>query len=508
MAMEESHACSWTGKNPGKSTSSPQRAPTTADWCDVGRVTIDMIPDIALLETFDFYVAQASDPPVRNREMWITLVHVCRKWRDIVFESPRRLNLRLLITPRRSVRAMLDTWPPLLIDIWGAGVESWGKDTIISALEHGDRIRQIELFNFSIFHMEQILAAMRKPFPALISLALNLFDAGSWPVIKVVPDSFLGDSAPRLESLRLFSMPFPLPALKKLLLSTTDLVEIRIRRIPNSWYISPEEMVTCLSTLIRLKELELGFQSRGNWGTHRPAPSTRCILPALTSLRFKGVYEYIEDFIARIDAPQLDNLKLFLFDQPVLDAPQLAQFIGRIPRFKPLNELHVLFDDGGIFVLLPWTLRRGLQFGLRGSPYHQPSVLVGLCTSSFLRTVIPIVKHLYILENRSLPLYWRDCVENSQWLELLYLFTAVKDLYLSRKFASNIAPALCGSVGEGMTEVLPALQNLFVEGLPSLGPFEETIRQFIAARQLSSHQIAISDWDGERDPWLEHEDTY
>ena len=238
-----------------------------------------MLPDIALLETFDFYVAQASDPPVRNRETWITLVHVCRKWRDIVLESPRRLNLRLLVTPRRSVRTMLDTWPPLLIDIWGAGVESWGMDSIISALEHDDRIRQIELFDFSIFHMEQILAAMRKPFPALISLALNFFDNGTWPVI---PDSFLGDFAPRLESLRLFSMRFPLPALKKLLLSTTDLIEIRIRRIPNSWYISPEEIVTCLSTLIRLKELELGFQSRNNWGNRRLPPSTHVVSSPLS----------------------------------------------------------------------------------------------------------------------------------------------------------------------------------------------------------------------------------
>jgi hypothetical protein len=474
-------------------------------------MTIDMLPDISLLEIFDFYVAQASDPPVQNRETWITLVHVCQKWRDIVFGSPRRLNLRLLVTPRRSVRTMLDTWPPLLIDIWGFGVESWGSDTIISVLEHDDRIRQIELFHASGSQMEQTLAAMQKPFPALIGLALNFFDQGGWPVI---PDSFLGESAPRLESLRLFSFPFPLPALKKLLLSATDLVEIRILRIPDSWYISPEEIVTCLSTLIRLKELELGFQSRDNWGSRRLPPPTRCVLPALTSLRFKGVYEYMEDLMARIDAPQLDNLKLFLFDQPVLDAPQLAQFIGRIPRFKALNELHVLFDYRGIFVLLPWTLRRGLQFGvLRGhsgvyfGPANQHSVLVELCTSSFLRTLIPIVKHLYILGSRSQSMYWRGGVENSQWLELLHPFTAVKDLYFSREFAPYIAPALRGSVGEGMMEVLPALRKLFLERLPSPGPVEETIRQFVAARQLSSHQITISYWDGEGDPWLEHEDA-
>jgi hypothetical protein len=33
---------------------------------DVGQVTIDMLPDIALLEFFDFYVAQFPDPPVYN----------------------------------------------------------------------------------------------------------------------------------------------------------------------------------------------------------------------------------------------------------------------------------------------------------------------------------------------------------------------------------------------------------------------------------------------------------
>ena len=76
------------------------------------------------------------------------------------------------------------------------------------------------------------------------------------------------------------------------------------------------------------------------------------------------------------------------------------------------------------------------------------------------------------------------------------------------EFAPSIAPALRGSVEEEMTEVLPALRNLFLEGMPSPGPVEETIRQFVATRQLSSHQIAISYWDGDRDPWLGHEDTF
>jgi hypothetical protein len=39
------------------------------------------------------------------------------------------------------------------------------------------------------------------------------------------------------------------------------------------------------------------------------------------------------------------------------------------------------------------------------------------------------------------------------------------------------------------------LQNIFVEGLESLGPFQKNIGQFVAARQLADHPIAISDWD-------------
>ena len=29
---------------------------STPDWCDVARVTIDILPDIALLQIFDFYL--------------------------------------------------------------------------------------------------------------------------------------------------------------------------------------------------------------------------------------------------------------------------------------------------------------------------------------------------------------------------------------------------------------------------------------------------------------------
>jgi F-box-like len=51
---------------------------TTADWCDIGRVTIDILPDDVLLDIFDWYLEE--NPGIDELEEWHTLVHVCRKW--------------------------------------------------------------------------------------------------------------------------------------------------------------------------------------------------------------------------------------------------------------------------------------------------------------------------------------------------------------------------------------------------------------------------------------------
>ena len=96
---------------------------TVTDWCDVGRVTIDILPDIALLEIFECYVNQAREEEDEEEEGWLkiqawhTLVHVCRQWRTVVLGSPRRLDLRLFCTDKTPVKEMLAVWPPLPIVI-------------------------------------------------------------------------------------------------------------------------------------------------------------------------------------------------------------------------------------------------------------------------------------------------------------------------------------------------------------------------------------------------------
>jgi hypothetical protein len=108
-----------------------------------------------------------------------------------------------------------------------------------------------------------------------------------------------------------------------------------------------------------------------------------------------------------------------------------------------------------------------------------------------------MVEHLYI-QYGYLDVLWNDDIENSQWLELLQPFTAVMYLYLSQEFAPHIAHALQELSRERVTEVLPALHSLFLEEPdPSEDsrPVQESIGQFVSARYLAGHPIAVSRWE-------------
>jgi hypothetical protein len=472
-----------------------------ADWCHVGQVTIDMLPDVALLEIFDCYVNEAREEDQYlfgdQMQAWDTLVNVYRKWRTIVLESPRRLDLRLLCTTETPVKEMLAVRPPLPIIIRHFGQITL-MDNIIVALQHNDRVCQIRLWKVTNSQLEEALAAMEQPFPALTDLAI-WFDDWCKDAPAVVPRSFLGGSAPRLQRLELNRVPFP--GLPKLLLSATGLVILDIREIPHSGYISPEAMVRCLSTLTRLEGLWLGFESplsRPIRESRRPRPPTRSALPALTYFSFNGVSEYLEDLVARIDVPLLDGLEIEFFHQLIFDTPQLAQFLARTPNIQPPANARIAFNlfDPYVEVEYPQTFPGQFMWRIscRQSDW-QLSSLTQVCSSYFPEAFISTVEHLYICcwQPR-----WQDDIEDSQWLEVLRPFTAVKYLYLSETFASRIAPALQELAGE----VLPSLQNLFLEDLHSSGRVREAIEKFVAARQLSGHPIAVSHWDRKQDGWL------
>jgi hypothetical protein len=428
-------------------------------------------------------------------EAWQSLVHVCRRWRSLIFRSPRCLNLQLFCTPETLARHTLDVWPALLLFINGKMTLSSGTDNIIEALKHSNRVCRVDLRDSADRQMEKALAAMQEPYPELRELRLRSHEK-TLPVIPV-PDSFLGGSVPRLRHFELSGFPFP--GLPKLLLSATHLVHLHLSDIPHSGYFSPEAMVALISVLPSLRSLCLRFrspQSRPDWERRSLPPSKRSILPALHEFRFKGITEYLEELVSRIDTPQLDHMDITFFNQIDFDFPRLAQFINCTPTLRPLNEAHVQFDDTTAIVKLRygtfWSASDIDNLLINISckePDWQLSSIEQVCNSSL--HPLSQVEDLYIEHEYSQLIWKNDAIENTLWLQLLLPFTAVKNLYLSEEFAPGIAAGLQELVGSRIAEVLPSLRNIFVEGHEPSGPFG----RFVAARQLSGHPIAISVWE-------------
>jgi len=450
------------------------------------RVTINDLPDEALLEIFGFHMAHPLPPP-SYEDAWHTLVHVCRRWRYLVFCSPCSLDLRLACVNRRLVKT-LDIWPELPIVLrvhYGKMVQPPSVTDVISVFQRRDRVCKISIDDGPNSLLKEV-ATMTEPFPELIELELSSSEA------PILPDSFLGGSVPRLQSLTLWGIPFP--AIGKLLLSTRDLVTLSLGFIPPSGYISPEAMVAILSELTRLKSLYLcSFESPQFWthrASQRPPALTRVVLPALTTFHYSINSEYLEDMVSQIDAP-LDSINVTLFDQPVFDIPLLRDFIGRTKILDAPHQVDACFSIGNAKITL-FQRKEDIDFKVLDLVIfystHDPhtSSLAQSC-SSFL-PLLPSLEHLGI--SGYLPSGGQD-VEAKQWMELLRPFITVEALVLDESAVFSVAPALQKLVGERVMEGLPALQTIFLEGFQSWIPVPEGIGKFIAARELSGRPVIV-----------------
>jgi len=461
-----------------------------------------VLPDDVLVEIYNFYI-QLHFP--RNRNTWHALVHVCRRWRSLVFASPRRLNIRLEYRGHQPMLQALDPWPilPVILtsSLTAPFFDQWWDNTVAALeSEHYNRICEIYIDDMTNSRWDRFAAAMQKPFPELTHLRVWICRS----VVPILPDSFLGRSAPRLRQLILRSAPFP--SIPKLLLSASGLVMLSLTDIPDSGYFSPNAMATALTAMTRLEILDLLFRSPRS----RPDPAsrlllspTRLVLPALTRLRFRGVYVYLEDLLTRIDAPLLHYLSITFFMDLNFDLPQLHRLIGHTQVFRAYNHADVYISAPSIQLsLYPKTvvanhrslrnLRININIHCRELD-QQLSSLAQVCSSSF--PLIPTLEELKIRQYGIFPSsHSGDDSQNTQWLEFLHPFTALKNLYLTDQIARRVCGALQELSGERATAVLPALRNLFVRWL-LLETLQEAMMPFVTARQLSGLPMVVDRWD-------------
>jgi len=457
-----------------------------------------------LVEIF-FYVNINRGWDVRNP--WHALVNVCRRWRYVVYSSPRRLDLRFEYRGYGPMLEVPDAWQALPViltsspDGHPSSRQRWDNRVAALESEHYNRICEIDIFDMTSSRWERFTAAMQKPFPKLTYLQVSLSLYGNF-MAPVLPDSFLGGSAPRLRDLSFNGIPFP--SMPKLLLSANGLVTLTLEDIPDSGYFSPEAMATALTVMFGLEVLRLQFRFPHflRDPESRPLlPPTRFVLPALTELAFHGDKEYLEILLAQIDVPLLYEFYIAFHMDIDFDVPQLHRLIGHAEEFKACDHAEVLIFDGSIQLsLYPKTRVVNhftgslLVFQINcGELDWQLLSLSRACNSSF--PLISALEVLEISESDDLPIsHWEHDGENVQWLGLLDPFTAVKDLYLTDEIARRVHNALQELSGERAIEVLPALRNIFVDAPGSLEHTQEAIRPFLSARQLSGHPVAIEHW--------------
>ena len=364
-----------------------------------------------------------------------------------MFTSPCHLNLVLLCqSPYRSAEEMLDIWPelPIYIHDFGHSLKE-ARDDLVAALRLNHRVSGIRLNDTSSSGWETFGPLMQQSFPALTHLWLQPFFQK--PGISC---SFLGRSAPSLQDLILVGIP--VPSLVELLLSATNLVCLLYDDIPCSEYISPQAMVTGLSTLTRLESLSLIFQSPQSLPDRAiriPPPHTCTLLPALAHLCFKGAPEYMEDLVAQTDAPSLESVQITLFNQEVLEVSELAKFSHHADKLSIPHQAEVILKYYSISITLSLKLRLGnvdpKTLVLKLTCHASASWILYL--ARFCASCLPSLSPFESLHiDVSVYHRWQNIIDNlyPQWLELLHLFNAVKDLHLSKTAASHVTQALRG----------------------------------------------------------------
>ena len=414
-------------------------------------------------------------------------MHVCRRWRQVIFESPRRLNLQILCTDRTPVQKNIGIWPafPIIVSYdWLGSNQPEGFGDTIAALRHPDRVCYVTLMAMGS-QLAKVVTVMQEPFPVLTRLKII-----SYKKTAVLPAQFLAGTAPCLQHILLLGVPFP--TLPSLLLSTRDLVTLDLNSVPATGYISPEAMVEGLATLTKLETLIIRFESATPSPKQiRPSSINRIVLPALTYLSFEGAWEYLDDFVAQIDSPQLDRIWVtYLNHLANVSAVQLSEFVDRSvgPKLTKFGHARVGYYDclfSFIMNRLPlhkYCPRPDRPLGIisfRGS--DRVSDLAQLLGQFSRAEILSNVAHLN-LDYLPDSVYRLDSLEgadNVTWPRLLRPFSAVQTLRVSRELAGIVAHALEDIAGQMVTKVLPSLKSICLQGQSA-----SSIGKFVADRGI------------------------
>jgi hypothetical protein len=440
-------------------------------------ITIEKLSDKVLLNIFRYFL-EASP------RHWPTLMHICRKWRRIVFDSQRSLPIRLFFTHGTPVLKTLECWPTMPIVVQYGGSPALDRpapedeDDIVAALKQSDCVTSISLTVTR--SLVEKLSAIDGPFSELEDLVL-LSGNMMW---LAFPNAF--QWGPRLRRLHLTGMMITFsPQLIQLLHSSKNLVDLRLHKFLCLPRFLLDGLPNALSDMVQLRSLSLHFLSTAKYPTSPPPSGELVVLPALTCLNFQGRTEHLEDLVTRIDTPLLGQIKVTFLNKSNFDLSKLRTFISQTGMHKSHRRANILAYDlstsisltrPGDNAYLKLRLRRFILLS------DQLFFMAQICAqfSAFLFNVEDLLISVTRHSRRG------DIFDGREWLEGLNSFPGVKWFHVFGNFSTDIVRAL------DTRRKLPALHKLYMPQPASRHErLTEAVVSLMSSRQLSGHPIAV-----------------
>ena len=435
-------------------------------------MTIQTLSDEVLLRIFRCFLESSL-------RSWPILVHICRKWRHLVFASHRALQLRLFCTHGTPVLKALDCWPTLPIVVEYGGFSALNppapedEGDILAALKRSDRVSSIHLTVTK--SLLKNLPSIRGKFSKLEDLVLHSQDGKHlFLPSKIRSGNWSGTHLRVLHLTRVeFSAPF------RLLSSSRDLVDIQLHDISNNRFLSPNALAGALSGMARLRSLSLSFLSTTAYQTTIPL-SKKCVvnhvvIQSLSCLKYRGASSYLDNLSARLDAPYLADIEITFFNDPPFNISNLGEFINRTGLLKLRRRADILCSERAISISLTQLC---LTFPvLCESPVPQP--LLSMTQICSRLSALHLMEEIRIKVVPSSWLYTTNC-EN--WVNL---FNGLKWFHItgnSNPFMNIMRPS----------RSLPALLKLCICDLGSrFSPLREAVVSLLVDRRLSGCPMEV-----------------
>jgi hypothetical protein len=290
------------------------------------KLAISRIPDELLVEIFDFY----RQHNVHSYQWWFKFIHVCKRWRAVMFASSSRLDLCFVLKPKMGGHMktiMSRHFPPLPIQIKYdreyPALKSKDMSRVLAALKRPDRIRGIA-FTGDSDNFRKLFKATKCPFPALESLELCVDHA-----TLTIPVTFLRGSVSHLRTLSLHH--FSLQSISRFLSSIPTLTYLSLVFYDDIGL--PSSMLRLFSNLQSMPclcHLHLEITSRITNEAQPTKPEEKIPLSKLTSFRYHGHSAFLNTFMAEFAAPSLREVDIQLGDNALPPIPYIPQFIDDI----------------------------------------------------------------------------------------------------------------------------------------------------------------------------------